>query len=147
MLTIIHVDTLFFSHPEYQNVGSAKTTTTLFGDEPPLVTATPVTAATVAASSSSASASAPIIPPTAQFPTTISNCPHCHSTQITTKIRTYPSCETWAMVVGLFLVFWPICWFPLVIDSCKMTDHYCTNCNENVGRVKPLSDCCVKEMG
>mmetsp|Transcript_14693 Transcript_14693/g.30143 ORF Transcript_14693/g.30143 Transcript_14693/m.30143 type:complete len:129 (+) Transcript_14693:585-971(+) len=66
---------------------------------------------------------------------------------IATKMRTYPTCETWAMIIALFFVFWPVCWFPLVMDSCKTTDHYCTNCNEHVGRVKPLSDCCVKEMG
>ena len=54
---------------------------------------------------------------------------------------------TWVAVVGLFLVFWPVCWIPLVIDSCKMTDHFCALCGGNVGSVKPLSDCCVKERG
>mmetsp|Transcript_7460 Transcript_7460/g.12305 ORF Transcript_7460/g.12305 Transcript_7460/m.12305 type:complete len:147 (+) Transcript_7460:259-699(+) len=133
---------------EYQNVGSAKTTTTtLFGgEEPPLVTATPVASSSLTAAT--ASSSPPLIPLTScRFPTTIDTCPHCHSSQITTKIRTYPSCETWTIIILLFLVFWPVCWFPLVIDSCKTTDHYCTNCNESVGRVKPLSDCCAKEMG
>mmetsp|Transcript_14554 Transcript_14554/g.22445 ORF Transcript_14554/g.22445 Transcript_14554/m.22445 type:complete len:177 (+) Transcript_14554:88-618(+) len=82
-----------------------------------------------------------------RFPTSIDTCPHCRTANIATKMRTYPTCETWAMIIALFFVFWPVCWFPLVMDSCKTTDHYCTNCNEHVGRVKPLSDCCVKEMG
>mmetsp|Transcript_29612 Transcript_29612/g.44793 ORF Transcript_29612/g.44793 Transcript_29612/m.44793 type:complete len:175 (-) Transcript_29612:1057-1581(-) len=82
-----------------------------------------------------------------RFPTSIATCPHCRTSNIATKIRTYPTCETWGMIIALFFVFWPVCWFPLVMDSCKTTDHYCTSCNEHVGRVKPLSDCCVKEMG
>mmetsp|Transcript_10666 Transcript_10666/g.15732 ORF Transcript_10666/g.15732 Transcript_10666/m.15732 type:complete len:189 (+) Transcript_10666:100-666(+) len=82
-----------------------------------------------------------------RFPTSIDTCPHCRTANIATKMRTYPTCETWGMIIALFFVFWPVCWFPLVMDSCKTTDHYCTNCNEHVGRVKPLSDCCVKEMG
>mmetsp|Transcript_26463 Transcript_26463/g.41525 ORF Transcript_26463/g.41525 Transcript_26463/m.41525 type:complete len:182 (+) Transcript_26463:138-683(+) len=118
-----------------------------------------LTASTVAVGTTSAlsNASCPPMPQpsggselpitSGRFPTSITACPSCHSSEITTKIRTYPSFVTWAVIIFLFLVFWPVCWFPLVIDSCKTTDHYCTHCNENVGSVKPLSDCCVKEMG
>mmetsp|Transcript_8146 Transcript_8146/g.11721 ORF Transcript_8146/g.11721 Transcript_8146/m.11721 type:complete len:172 (+) Transcript_8146:115-630(+) len=159
---------------EYQNVGSA--TTTCEG-EPPLATAiaTPIIAATavsslptvaeaintsklaastaaVGATSALSNASQPwggseLPISSGRFPASITACPHCRSSQVTTRIRTYPSLVTWAVVVGLFLVFWPVCWIPLVIDSCKTTDHYCALCSENLGSVKPLSDCCVKEMG
>ena len=147
--------------PEYENVGSA-TTPSAGDDEPPLVTATPIT--TEAAMSSSLPTVAEAInttklnatqqreqqetsEATGRFPTTLNKCPACHTSQITTRIRTYPSCVTWTVVAILFLVFWPVCWIPLVIDTCKSTDHYCTHCSNVVGKVEPLSDCCVKEMG
>jgi hypothetical protein len=161
---------------DYQNVGSVIATSGYYGDEPPLVTATPIiTTTTTAASSlptvaeaihisklattttnnnnynSSSTTSSPLLITSGRFPTPLpTNCPHCHTTSssnITTRIRTYPSFTTWIIVLVLFLIFWPICWIPLVIDKCKMTDHYCTVCNELVGNVKPLSDCCVRELG
>lgn len=140
-------------------------------DSPPLVVATAVAAAAadstllpIVAEAINLSKFASSTPPTTQqqqagglpvtatlalgrFPAALSTCPICHRSQITTRIRTYPSCETWTMVTTLFLVFWPICWIPLVVDSSKMTDHYCTICSENVGTVKPMTDCCDKEMG
>ena len=31
--------------------------------------------------------------------------------------------------ICLFLVFWPICWIPFVIDSCYDQVLVCSNCN------------------
>ena len=91
-----------------------------------------------------------------RVPATIPICPHCHTADIKTRIRTYPSIETVALTI---LLFWlnilslmqgsPIPFFliPLVNDSFKTTDHYCTHCNEMVVKVKPFRDWGVKEMG
>ena len=79
-------------------------------------------------------------------PMMMSSCPHCRR-ETTTRIRTYPSCLTWTSAGIMFLVFWPICWVPLVVDSMKQTDHYCTSCDALVGRVKAFQDCCVETRG
>ena len=98
-------------------------------------------------SNSNVSSSNAQLPPLNRHPTSIPTCQHCHQTNITTRTTTYPSIETFLMCGGLVLIFWPVCWIPLVMDSAKRTDHLCTNCNSVVGTVKPLSDCCVKERG
>ena len=85
--------------------------------------------------------------PAKRVPTTISSCPHCGASNVTTRIRTYPTGETWGLCILTFIVFSPLCWLPLVMDSCKATDHFCTRCNGKVDSVRPLSDCCVTEMG
>jgi LITAF-like zinc ribbon domain len=61
-----------------------------------------------------------------------------------TQVRTYPSCATWTAAGGLFLVFWPLCWLPLVVDQMKQTDHYCVLCGGLVCEVKAFQDCCVE---
>eukprot|EP00567_Pseudictyota_dubia_P002223 CAMPEP_0197465910 /NCGR_PEP_ID=MMETSP1175-20131217/64782_1 /TAXON_ID=1003142 /ORGANISM="Triceratium dubium, Strain CCMP147" /LENGTH=223 /DNA_ID=CAMNT_0043001935 /DNA_START=1 /DNA_END=672 /DNA_ORIENTATION=- len=76
-------------------------------------------------------------------PAMLDICPNCQQ-QSRTKIRTYPSILTWAMVVLLFLLFWPLCWIPLVVSKCKATDHTCVKCNVKVGEVKPFEDICEK---
>jgi hypothetical protein len=82
-----------------------------------------------------------------RHPTSIPQCQHCQATNVMTTTKTYPSLETWLMVLGLVLIFWPAFWIPLVIDSAKKTDHNCKQCGGLVGHVKPLSDCCVEERG
>ena len=51
------------------------------------------------------------------------------------------------MVLGVVLIFWPVFWIPLIIDSAKKTDHNCKQCGGLVGHVNPLSDCCIEERG
>lgn len=82
-----------------------------------------------------------------RHPTSISQCVHCLATNVMTRTSTYPSIETWLMCLFLLLIFWPICWVPLVYDAAKQTDHMCTACQKVVGCVKPLTDCCVEERG
>lgn len=81
----------------------------------------------------------------ARRPVHLSMCPHCHKANIRTSTRTYPSAATWIGVVATGLCFLPIAWVPLVIDSCKQTDHFCQNCGKKIGTVKPLEGCFVKE--
>jgi len=73
-----------------------------------------------------------------RMPVTLTCCPRCAEQQITTRAVTKPTGTTWACVGVGFLVFWPICWVPLVGKSWKQTNHYCTNCGGKVGRVKPF---------
>lgn len=122
--------------------------------EPPLVTATPIDYASAGVSSSLPTpaeaisnakiTSIKIEPPLGRHPTTLPSCPHCLATHIMTRTSTYPSYETWLMCLGLLLVFWPVCWVPLVMDTAKRTDHTCSQCHGVLGTVKPMSDCCVK---
>ncbi|KAL7551460.1 hypothetical protein ACHAWF_014647 [Thalassiosira exigua] len=128
--------------------------------QPPLVTATPVPASYAAASVPTPEQAAsdarinkvarevpPLNPPLGRPPTFIPLCPHCGAVDASTRTSTYPALETWLLCLGVLLIFWPACWVPLVVDSAKRTDHLCNRCNEVVGTVKPLSDCCVKNRG
>jgi hypothetical protein len=76
-------------------------------------------------------------------PMMIATCPHCRQ-ESRTQVRTYPSCATWTAAGGLFLIFWPLCWLPLVVDQMKQTDHYCVLCGGLVCEVKAFQDCCVE---
>mmetsp|Transcript_18344 Transcript_18344/g.28328 ORF Transcript_18344/g.28328 Transcript_18344/m.28328 type:complete len:155 (-) Transcript_18344:184-648(-) len=73
-------------------------------------------------------------------------CPHCGAQNIRTRTQTYPSCLTWVATGITFMLFWPLFWIPLCMDSCKQTDHFCQQCHANVGTLKALEDCCVTEM-
>lgn len=126
--------------------------------EPPLVTATLVDYASVSLPTPAGAISNAKInhnsnnfieqsPPLDRHPTSIPICPHCFATHVTTRTSTYPSIATWLFCAGIFLLFWPACWIPLVMDSAKRTDHVCSSCHKVVGQVKPFSDCCVKERG
>ena len=53
-----------------------------------------------------------------RHPVSIGVCPHCNQSS-TTRIKTYPSWETWVAAGVLVLVFWPACWVPLVTDSVR----------------------------
>jgi hypothetical protein len=69
-------------------------------------------------------------------------CPHCRQ-ESRTRIRTFPTWQTWMAFIALFFVFWPVCWIPLVVDACKQTDHFCVLCGAQVGQVTAFQDCCV----
>jgi hypothetical protein len=77
-------------------------------------------------------------------PTVLPHCPCCASRNVRTRTRTAPSFLTWVAVVALAFVFWPLCWIPLVTDTCRQTFHYCSNCNAEVGHIRAFQDCCVK---
>jgi len=80
-----------------------------------------------------------------RVPVVLPICPKCKSNS-KTKTITRPSLVTWALVVVGGVTFWPFCWVPLVVDPMKHTKHYCQKCNQLVGEVEPLKDCCVTEL-
>jgi hypothetical protein len=80
-----------------------------------------------------------------RLPVTLKMCPHCHVEHARTMTKTYPSVLTWCSVAIGAIVFFPLCWIPLVVDPMKTTDHYCQSCGKQVGQVKALEGCCVKE--
>mmetsp|Transcript_14239 Transcript_14239/g.20838 ORF Transcript_14239/g.20838 Transcript_14239/m.20838 type:complete len:154 (-) Transcript_14239:244-705(-) len=82
-----------------------------------------------------------------RFPIMIGSCPHCGIRNTRTKTRTYPNFATWALAGVLLILFWPLCWLPLVMDKTKKTDHFCTSCGTLVGEVRPMEDCCEKRRG
>jgi LITAF-like zinc ribbon domain len=81
-----------------------------------------------------------------RYPVLLNPCPRCGAKARTITI-TSPSWITWLMVIGLLLLFWPIFWIPLLVDSCKRTRHYCSVCSGEVGELEALSDCCVHCRG
>ncbi|KAL3810380.1 hypothetical protein ACHAXA_002847 [Cyclostephanos tholiformis] len=123
--------------------------------EPPLVTATPVVyeslptpaEAKINHANARTNKHDDILPSLTRHPTSIQQCPHCGATNVMTSTRTYPGPETYVMCLILMLVFWPVCWMPLVMDAAKRTDHMCKRCGGVVGHVKALSDCCIEERG
>ena len=80
-----------------------------------------------------------------RHPVQLSVCPQCGKSHVRTLTRTYPSAVTWVGVVATAIVFFPICWIPLVVDSMKQTDHYCQECGRKVGSIKAMEGCFVKE--
>lgn len=78
-------------------------------------------------------------------PIQIPMCPHCSAKYVRTRTRTHPNAATWAGVGVGAIVFFPLCWIPLVADGMKKTDHYCQNCGNKLGSVKPFEGFCVKE--
>eukprot|EP00980_Cylindrotheca_fusiformis_P001084 scaffold305_cov110-Cylindrotheca_fusiformis.AAC.2 len=78
-------------------------------------------------------------------PVNIPCCPHCNSKNVRTRTISYPNAATWTAVAVGAVVFFPICWIPLVVDKMKKTDHYCQNCGEKLGTVRPLEGVGVKE--
>jgi hypothetical protein len=79
-------------------------------------------------------------------PVDLAFCPHCAMEHIRTRTRTYPNFLTWTCVAVGAVVFFPICWVPLVVDNLKKTDHYCQNCGQKIGSIKPMENVCVKEQ-
>ncbi|KAI2507284.1 hypothetical protein MHU86_7120 [Fragilaria crotonensis] len=80
-------------------------------------------------------------------PTRMPVCPSCQQGMVRTQTRTHPTLGTWIAVVTLLILFWPICWIPLVCDVFKQTDHYCSHCGVKVAEVSPFQDCCEKRRG
>ena len=83
-------------------------------------------------------------PSLARAPMMMRLCPNCKQ-ESRTRITTYPTWQTWTAAGTLAIVFWPICWVPLVLDNCKKTDHFCVLCQAKVGQVEAFQDCCVTE--
>ncbi|GKY96287.1 hypothetical protein MPSEU_000588400 [Mayamaea pseudoterrestris] len=59
-------------------------------------------------------------------------CPYCHEDTHTMPWH-YPDCCTLIVVVLLLVVFWPVCWLPLVLPDCQTTAHRCAKCSHLVG--------------
>jgi hypothetical protein len=78
-------------------------------------------------------------------PVNLAFCPHCAKEGVRTRTKTYPNIVTWTCVAVGAVVFFPICWVPLVVDNMKKTDHYCQNCEQKLGSIKPLEGVGVKE--
>lgn len=55
-----------------------------------------------------------------RIPMHIGTCPQCHQTGVITRIKTYPSWETWLVFGMIVLLFWPLCWIPLIMDSVRV---------------------------
>eukprot|EP00978_Attheya_sp_CCMP212_P026328 scaffold86361_cov60-Attheya_sp.AAC.3 len=49
-------------------------------------------------------------------PVQITSCPHCQYTSRTT-VKTYPTYLTWLSSLLLLILFWPLCWVPLVMEK------------------------------
>lgn len=45
-----------------------------------------------------------------RHPALLSECPHCHVQNSTTRTRTAPGLITWLVCAGLLVFFWPLCW-------------------------------------
>ena len=78
-------------------------------------------------------------------PINLEFCPTCTQKHVRTKTRTYPGAVTWACVAIGAVIFFPLCWIPLVVDPMKKTDHFCQSCGSKIGTIQPLEGCCVKE--
>jgi hypothetical protein len=63
-------------------------------------------------------------PTLSRNPMMMRQCRNCQQ-ESRTRIRTFPAWQTWLSSAVLVSVFWPICWIPLVMDSCKKTEHFC----------------------
>lgn len=61
-------------------------------------------------------------------------CPHCHRETITV-LEDRIGMGTILATVILAIIFWPICWLPFCMPSCKRTYHYCghDSCRKKIG--------------
>ena len=65
-------------------------------------------------------------------------CPQCSSfVQTTTSFQV--GGLTWIIFVVLLILFWPLCWLPFVMKSCKDVVHTCPGCGARIGRFSRLS--------
>mmetsp|Transcript_19849 Transcript_19849/g.43085 ORF Transcript_19849/g.43085 Transcript_19849/m.43085 type:complete len:158 (-) Transcript_19849:2484-2957(-) len=67
-------------------------------------------------------------------------CPHCHRETITIAEEQI-GMVTISMTILLAIVFWPLCWLPFCLPSCKRTLHYCghDSCRKKVGLTAPFA--------
>lgn len=77
----------------------------------------------------------------------LQQCPYCYQPETKTRIKTFPTWETYTLSGILLFLCLPICWVPLVIDNCQQTDHFCSQCDNQVGSVPAFHDCCVTRRG
>ena len=82
-------------------------------------------------------------PTISRVPMMMTECPHCLQ-ESRTRVKVTPSWKTWAAGGCLVFVFWPLCWLPLVVDSCKTTEHFCVKCGAQVAKMDAFEDCCVE---
>lgn len=73
-----------------------------------------------------------------RLPVVMTYCPRCSKQQSATTVHTKATGTTWGCVLAGVLIFWPLCWVPLVVKEFKQTNHYCSGCGAKVGRVKPF---------
>jgi hypothetical protein len=61
-------------------------------------------------------------------------CHHCGKETVT-SVRDLVGVTTVVAVIVLALLFWPLCWVPFCVPSCKKTSHYCghVGCRKKVG--------------
>jgi len=86
-------------------------------------------------------------PNLARNPMFLAQCPYCFHQDSTTRIETYPTWQTWTLFAVLLILFWPVCWIPLVLSNCKQTDHFCRKCENQLGTIPAFHDCCVTTKG
>mmetsp|Transcript_23311 Transcript_23311/g.35449 ORF Transcript_23311/g.35449 Transcript_23311/m.35449 type:complete len:145 (-) Transcript_23311:1056-1490(-) len=79
-------------------------------------------------------------------PMKIDPCPLCGQ-RTKTRVVSSPNWLTWVTAVGVGIFCFPLFWVPLVMESCKRTEHFCTKCQNYLGEAKPFSDCCVSRRG
>lgn len=89
-----------------------------------------------------------------RHPTFVPQCPFCHTVNARTRTRTAPGVLTFAVAAGIlvliagllhsFVIGLIFCTIPFCIDAGKSTTHFCLNCNNELGTIGPLTDCCSK---
>ena len=64
-------------------------------------------------------------------------CPHC-GRQTVTVVEDYVGVGTVVSIIVLAILFWPLCWLPLCVPTCKRTHHYCGHqeCQKKVGETR-----------
>ncbi|KAJ3310989.1 hypothetical protein HDV04_004506 [Boothiomyces sp. JEL0838] len=65
------------------------------------------------------------------------SCPNCKAQGISVTNKSNGA-AVWISACVVCLVFWPCAWVPLVIDTCKDTEHRCANCGVMVGVKKMI---------
>uniref|UniRef100_A0A914UNP4 LITAF domain-containing protein n=1 Tax=Plectus sambesii TaxID=2011161 RepID=A0A914UNP4_9BILA len=64
-------------------------------------------------------------------------CPKCQQ-HVVTRLNYKAGALTWICVIVILLVFFPLAWAPLCIDSCKDVEHYCPSCGTHIGTKRRL---------
>lgn len=61
-------------------------------------------------------------------------CPHCNKETITI-VEDRIGTGTIIATVALVIVFWPLCWLPFCLPTCKKTYHFCghQSCRKRIG--------------
>lgn len=64
-------------------------------------------------------------------------CPHCGRQTVTT-VRDVVGLGTVVAVIVVACLFWPLCWLPFVVPSCKRTHHFCghAECRRRLGETR-----------